>query len=204
MSMTTMALVSLLEQIYLSWGYLIVFSATLIETSPLGFTIPGGLFIAMGGYFSFGNPGMLVIFVISGSLGMLSTFYISYLLGKKTGYAFARRLNQENNIKRARILLEKHGPVILTTSLLASLTRFWISYVAGAQKYNFVKFTFYATIASLTWNSLFVMVGYLAGSQRQSLETGIAQLGILAWGMVIIAVLIIYLKSKSEFPAKKM
>ncbi|OGM24652.1 hypothetical protein A2962_01725 [Candidatus Woesebacteria bacterium RIFCSPLOWO2_01_FULL_39_61] len=200
--METTALIASIEQLYLSWGYLIVFLATLIETSPLGFTIPGGLFIALGGFYSYGNPAELVIVVISGSLGMLSTFWISYFLGKNTGNSLAKLFHQEVNIKRAKILLEKHGPIILTTSLLASLTRFWIAYVAGTQRYNFIKFSFYALVASLTWNSLFVIIGYLAGSERQNLEAGLARLGILAWGIVLVAILIIYSKSKKEFSQK--
>jgi membrane protein DedA with SNARE-associated domain len=202
--METANLIALIEVLYLSWGYLIVFLATLIETSPLGFTIPGGLIIALGGFYSFGNPKSLVVVVIAGSLGMLSTFWSSYFLGKKTGYRIALYLHQEKNVNRAKILLEKHGPVILTTSLLASITRFWVAYVAGIQKYNFALFSFYALVASLSWNSLFVMIGYLAGSERQNLEKGLAQLGILAWGIVIIAVLIIYLLAKKEFPQKNV
>lgn len=201
--METTKFITFIEQLYSSWGYLIVFLATLIETSPLGFTIPGGLFIALGGFYSYGNPKILPIVVLSGSLGMLTTFWISYFLGKKTGYSLTTRFHQEKNVNRAKILLDKHGPVILTTSLLASLTRFWISYVAGVQNYNFIKFSFYAVVASLTWNSLFVMVGYLAGSERQNLEAGLTRLGILAWGIVFVAVLIIYLKSKKEFSQKE-
>lgn len=199
MLMETTYFILFIEQLYSTWGYLVVFFATLIETSPFGFTIPGGLIIALGGYFSYGNPKALPFFVLSGSLGMLTTFWLSYFLGKETGYSLTKRLHQEKNINRAKILLDKHGPVILTTSLLASLTRFWISYVAGVQNYNFTKFSFYAFVASLTWNSLFVIIGYIAGSERQILETGVAQLGILAWGFVILALVIIYIKSKNEF-----
>src|SRR3990170_1598999 len=95
-----------------------------------------------------------------------------------------------------------------TTALIASIEQlylswgFLIAYVAGTQRYNFIKFSFYALVASLTWNSLFVIIGYLAGSERQNLEAGLARLGILAWGIVLVGILIIYSKSKKEFSQK--
>ncbi len=197
--METIQLIDRLEKLYSSWGYPLVFLSSLIETSPIGFAIPGGLIVALGGFFAFGKSSTLALVVISGSLGMLVTFIGAYILGRKTGFTLAKKLNQEKFAQQASILLEKQGPVILTTSLLANLTRFWVAYVAGAQGYNILRFLFYATTASLTWNSLLVTIGYLAGSERSHLESGIAKLGILSWILVLFLVAIISLKMKREF-----
>jgi len=194
----TLALIDKIEKIYLSWGYLLVFLSSLIETSPIGFTIPGGLIVSLGGFFAFGNRINLVGVVISGTLGMLVTFLIAYQLGKKTGTSLAKKFHQEKYAELAKRLLNNHGPVILTTSLLANLTRFWIAYAAGAEGYSFIRFLFYASAASLTWNSLLVTIGYLAGSGRQELESGIAKLGIVSWGLLFLALAVIYFKTKGE------
>jgi len=51
---------------------------------------------------------------------------------------------------------------------------------------------FYSGVASLAWSSLLVIVGFLAGSEREKLEAGLAGLGILSWGLVFLAAAIIY------------
>ena len=143
--MNSVGIILQLEEIYNSMGYVLVFLGSLIETSPVGFMIPGGLIVATGGFFSYVNNLSLVGIVISGWLGMLITFLLAYFLGRKTGLSLAKKFHQEYFFRQATILLEKHGATILTTSLLANLTRFWVAYVAGSQNYNLIKFIFYAS-----------------------------------------------------------
>jgi membrane protein DedA with SNARE-associated domain len=197
--MDTLQIIDKIEQIYLTYGYPLVFISSLIETSPIGFIIPGGLVVSIGGFFAYGKPLVLVGVVLAGTSGMMATFLLAYLLGKKYGMSLAKKFNQQDNAKRAKHLLEKHGPVILTTSLLANLTRFWIAFVAGSQEFKIFKFILYATVASLTWNSLLVFVGYLAGSERGKLESGVTRLGIFSWALVVVAGTIIYWKIKKEY-----
>ena len=189
--MDTLELIDDIEIIYSNWGNLVIFLSSFIETLPLGFLIPGGLIIALGGFYSYGNGINLIGVIVSGTLGMTLAFITGYFVGKKTGLGLVKWLKQEKNADMARVLLENQGPAILTTSLMGNLTRFWIAYIAGSQKYNFVKFLFYGVIASLSWNSLFVMIGYLAGSERDKLESGIAKLGLLSYGLVMLALVII-------------
>ena len=121
-------LINKIELIYGSWGYLLVFLSSFIETTPMGWAIPGGTIVAIGGFFSYGNnPSFLVGTLIFGALGMLLTFLLAYYAGLKTGLYFIKKFHQEKNAKRAELLLKHHGPTILTTSLLANLTRFWVS-----------------------------------------------------------------------------
>lgn len=186
-----------LELIYLDYGYLIVFLGSLIETTPIGWAIPGGFIAALGGFYAYGGGVSLVAILVSAWLGMLLTFLIAYYLGAKTGLWLAHKLNQEKNAEMAKTLLEGHGPTILTTSLMANLTRFWVAYIAGSQNYSFFKFLFFSSVAALSWSSLNVAAGYLAGSQREKLESWLAGLGILSWALLLLAGLIIYRKIKS-------
>ena len=193
----------MIEVIFFSHGYLLVFISNFIETTPLGWLIPGGILVALGGFFAYNGTLTFGGVLASSSAGMLLTFLLAYLLGKKTGMKLAKRFNQEKNAERAKTLLDNHGAVILTTSLLANFTRFWISYVAGVKKYNLRLFLFYATIASLTWNALLVTVGYLAGAEREKLETSVARLGIVAWIFLFVAIGVIYWKVDSDFKKEK-
>ena len=188
-----------LEHLYLSYGYLIVFLTSFIEISPMGWVIPGGTLLAAAGFFAYGNKSSLLVILVFGWFGALLTFLLAYFLGRHTGNQLAIKLKQEKNAKHARELLKRHGGVILTTSMMANLTRFWVAYIAGKEHYNFLRFLFYSGIASLAWSSLFIIIGYFAGSERSQLEKGISRLGVLAWSLFLIAGLIIYLKAKREF-----
>lgn len=188
-----------LENLYLSYGYPVVFLSALIEISPMGWTIPGGLILAGGGFYSYGGNISLLTILVAGWLGSWFTFFLAYLIGNKTGMWLVKRLKQEKNAERAKILLKRHGGAILITSMMANLTRFWVAYVAGSQNYSLFKFTFYSGAASLTWSSLMVIIGYLAGSEREKLETGVARLGIIGWLFLLIALAVIYWKTKKEY-----
>lgn len=196
--MDLITLISFLENLFASYGYPIVFFSAFIEITPLGFAIPGGIILAIAGFFAYSETIPLLGVLIFGWLGAWLTFLLTYILGQKTGLRLVRKFKQERAANRAKILLKKHGPVILTTSMLANLTRFWVAYIAGSQKYEFKRFFFYSGIAALTWTSLMVVIGYLAGSKRENLEAGIAGLGILAWLLLLVAIGVIYWVNKKE------
>lgn len=188
-----------LEELYQTYGYAVLFFGSFIETSPFGWIVPGGLIVALGGFFAYGGGISLYLTIVSAWLGMWSTFLVAYFLGKKTGISLIKRFRQEKNAQRAKKLLQNHGPSILTTSLMANLTRFWVAYVAGSQRFNFVKFLFYSGAASLTWTGFLVVVGYLAGAERGSIESGLTRLGILSWGLLLLALFFIYWHARHEY-----
>jgi membrane protein DedA with SNARE-associated domain len=127
------------------------------------------------------------------------TFILAYYLGSVTGKQLIVFFKQHKNAKRAEYLLENHGGAILTTSMLANMTRFWVAYVAGIQKYHFFKFLFYSSVASLTWVSLMVVIGYIAGSERGQIESIAGRAGLIGWAFLVLAFVILYISGKKEF-----
>jgi membrane protein DedA with SNARE-associated domain len=190
--------VNKIEEAYSLWGYLLVFISSFIETSPLGFTIPGSLMVAVGGFFAYAGKVSFFGILLAGTAGMLTVFVFAYWLGKTLGEKLVKIFKQEKNAEKARVLLNKHGMAILTTSLLATFTRFWVAFIAGAQSYNFTRFLFYSTAVSFVWNLLLVMVGYFAGSGRVQMESGLARLGVFTWLLLIAAISVIYWANKKE------
>jgi membrane protein DedA with SNARE-associated domain len=148
--MELIKLISILENLFASYGYAIVFLASFVEITPLGWTIPGGTILAIAGFFAYGARVSLLVILVLGWLGAWLVLLLAYFLGNKTGYQLVKKIKQEKNAERAKILLREHGGVILATSMLASLTRFWVAYIAGTQKYSLLKFLFYSAAASLT------------------------------------------------------
>lgn len=164
----------------------------------MGWTIPGGTILAVGGFFAYSEGVSLLKIIVSGWAGSWLTLLLSYLIGFKSGDYLKKKLKQEKNAKRAELLLKKYGPAVLTTSMISNLTRFWAAYIAGAQKYYFPRFVFFSGIASLAWVSLMVIIGYLAGSGRGNIESGLTNMGIFGWILIPLLGLFIYIKTKKE------
>lgn len=183
-----------------SYGYPVIFFGSLIEITPVGWAIPGGAILVIAGYLSNGNNNLpLIPVIVFGTLGAWMAFILAYVLGRKSGMWLVSKLHQEKNARFAKSVLKNNGPVILTTSMMANLTRFWISYIAGVEKYNFLKFNLYAFVASLSWVSLMTILGYFAGFEKQNLRNILSSVGILAWVFLIIAVVVIYRSVKHEY-----
>lgn len=184
-------LINTVEPLFLTNAYLISFFASFIEISPMGWIIPGAYILATGGFFSFTNDSTLLGIITFASLGSWAIFVIAYFLGFKTGLYLVKKLKQEKNAQKAKFLLERHGGRILTASLMSPPIRFWVAYIAGSQRYNFSKFIIYSGLASFGWSTMWVMIGYFAGSQRQSIQQNLAKFGILGWVFVIAPIFII-------------
>lgn len=190
----------LIRILFEQWGYPIIFFASLIEITPLGWAVPGGAILVVAGYLSNGNLNLpLIPIIIWGTLGTWVAFLLAYLLGSKTGMWLVEKLHQQKNAAFAKKILKNNGAAILTTSMMANLTRFWISYIAGVEKYNLLKFNLYAFVASLSWVSLMVMLGFFAGYEKENLKNIINGVGILAWLFLIIAVFVIFRSIKKEY-----
>lgn len=182
------------------FGFIFIFFGSLIEITPLGWAIPGGVILLIAGYLSNGNPNLPFIpIILYGSLGAWLAFNLAYFLGNKSGMWLVNKLHQQKNAEFAKRMLKNNGPAILTTSMLANLTRFWISYIAGVEKYNFLKFNLYASIASITWVSLMTVLGFLAGYEKEYLKRIISGVGILAWIFLAVAIFVIVKSIRHEY-----
>jgi membrane protein DedA with SNARE-associated domain len=191
-------IVAFAENLYLSYGLPIIFLTSLIEITPFGWAIPGGSLLTLGGFFAYGRPTYLIATIFFGWIGSWSTFIIAYLLGAGAANKLNLNIRGGKAAKQAEILLKRQGPVVMTSAMLASITRFWIAFYAGSKKFDPKKFTIYSGVASLSWTSLMVIIGYLAGTQRDKLEGSSARLGILSWFLFIIFAIFIYFKVRKD------
>jgi len=186
------------EKFFLNWWWAIAFMSSIVEMSPAGWLIPGGALVAILGFIAWGNPEILVGVIFLSTLGGFIGVMSAYFLGFKTGQTLITKLNQKKIARKADEILKVSGPIVLTTSMLAGITRFWIAYIAGSQKYLFTKFLLYALVSSFTWSSALTVVGYIAGSSIEELEDGISILGILTWLLIIFSAIVIIVRTKKD------
>ena len=193
-------LINTLESYFRTYGYLTVFLGSFIEITPLGWLVPGGVILAIAGFFANTPDGLsLISIIIFGTMGAWATFLSSYFLGRKTGMWLVKKLRQERNATLAKHLLKKYGGVILTTSMMANLTRFWVAYVAGVDRYHFGKFLLYSVTASLGWVSIMTFLGFFAGYERGNIENIAGATGIIGWLFLAIAGFVIYKSISHEY-----
>lgn len=198
--MDLIQVLDVLGTLFEKFGYPIIFLGSLIEITPLGWAVPGGAILVIAGYLSNGNPNLpLIPIILWGTVGTWIAFLLAYALGRKTGMWLVNKLHQQKNASFAKRILKNNGAAILTTSMMANLTRFWISYIAGVEKYNLLKFNLYAFVASLSWVSMMVLLGYFAGFEKENLRSLTRSVGILAWVFLIIAVVVIIKAIKHEY-----
>ncbi len=197
--MDLLKILDLLATLFEQWGYPIIFFGSLIEVTPLGWAVPGGAILLIAGYLSNGSQTLeLVPIIIWGTFGAWIALLLAYILGSKSGLWLVKKLHQEKNAETAKKMLKNNGGAILTTSMMANLTRFWISYIAGVEKYDFFKFNIFAYVASITWVSLMVMLGYFAGFEKENLRNIVKGAGIIAWIFLIIAIVVIVKSIRHE------
>lgn len=189
-----------LEYFFQNYGLLTVFVGSFVEITPLGWIVPGGVILAIAGFFAPTSEVLSVpAIIVTGSLGAWLTFISSYILGRKTGMWLVTKLRQEKNAAVAKRLLQKHGGVILTTSMMANLTRFWVAYVAGVDRYNFGKFLLYSGAASISWVSIMTFLGFFIGYERESVEAIAGAAGIISWLFLALAGFILYKSISHEY-----
>ncbi|AKM83079.1 hypothetical protein A2422_04535 [Candidatus Woesebacteria bacterium RIFOXYC1_FULL_31_51] len=193
-------LLNIISVIFEKWGILIIFFGSLIEITPFGWAVPGGVILAVAGFLSNNNQNLSIIpIIMTGTFGAWIALMLAYIFGLKSGMWLVKKLHQENNARFAKSLLQKNGGVILTTSMLANLTRFWISYIAGVEKYSFLKFNIYAFLASLGWVSVMTLLGFFAGYEKENLINITKSIGIITWILLLIAIFVIYKAIKKEY-----
>lgn len=196
--MNTIEIVQNIKILFDKFGLIIVFLTSFIEITPFGWTVPGGLIIAVASFFSHPNVYLFTKIIIAAWLGAYLSLIGGYMLGKRTGYWLVKKLKQEKNAQRAKNLLKKNGAIVLTSSMLANLTRFWTAYVAGIDGYSFYRFLVYSAVASLGWVSLVAFIGFIAGAERGQVEAIISKLGILSWVLIVIALIVILISIKQD------
>lgn len=193
-------LIEFLGYYFDNYSNITIFISSFLEMSPIGWLVPGGAALAIGGFFANGkDPSALMFLIFWGTMGSWLAFLLSYFLGKKSGMWLVKKLNQKKNAAFAKNLLENHGATILTTSMMANLTRFWISYIAGVESYKLTKFLTYSFVASFGWTLILVISGYVAGYERGNLEAAIGSIGIIGWIILALALFILQRSIRHEY-----
>lgn len=182
-----LSILNFLEPQYARFGYLLVFLGSCFEnTFFLGWILPGGLIVSLGGFYTktvgMSLPVVLILSIIGATLGKIFDFWVGYYFGKK----IIRRFKLEKQEKLAEHFIKKHGArAFFLTSVVGQL-RSILMITSGIIRTPFKWFLTVVTVTSAIWGIVFVFLGYFLGENRKYLEQVISYIGVFGWVIIIV------------------
>jgi len=163
--------------------------------------IPPAVYVAM-------EPGSnlnIFLIVLFGTIGALIgasfNYFMSKWLGRFVIYKFADSkvgklfMLSSQKIQKAELFFNEHGKTSTFIGRLIPVVRHLISIPAGLAKMNYLTFILYTFLGAGLWNIILAALGYLAGENRELINTYSHELSYVFVG--IGAVLLVWLVLKS-------
>ncbi len=160
-------------QVISSLGYFGVFFLMMLESMifpiPSELVMPFAGFLAARGTFNFW---LVVFFSAFGSLvGSLLSYYIGYYGGKGVVKKFGKyAFLDEHDLDKTHNWFNKKGPRTIFVSRFVPVVRHLISIPAGIGKMDLKKFCIFTVIGATMWNTFLAYLGYVLGSNWESVK----------------------------------
>ncbi len=159
---------------------------------PSEMVIPPAVYIAM-------NPESdlnILLIILFGTIGALIgasfNYFISRWLGRFVIYKFADSkvgnllMLSSEKIKKSEKFFNDHGKTSTFIGRLIPVVRHLISIPAGLAKMNYFSFLLYTTLGAGLWNIILAGMGYLAGENRNLINSYSHELSYLFLGVGIL------------------
>lgn len=161
---------------------------------PSEMVIPPAVYVAM-------EPGSdlsIFLIILFGTLGALIGASFNYImamwLGRLVIYKFADSkigrllMLSSEKIQKSEKFFNDHGKTSTFIGRLIPVVRHLISIPAGLAKMNYLNFILYTFLGAGLWNIILAGLGYLAGENRELIETYSHE---LSYGFLVIGVLLV-------------
>lgn len=149
-------------------GYFVLFS--LLFLCGLGLPVPEDVPLLLAGYFIYHGKMHLAAASILAWLGIIGGDCVLYYLGKKYGLNVTKlpmvgKHITEKRIKRVEYLYSRYGIWVVAVGRLFAGIRGAMVAVAGAIRFNFIKFIIADGLAALVSGGLWIWLGYWGGKK---------------------------------------
>lgn len=142
--------------------FVIVFLEYLsIPGVPSGVIMPAGGVLVANGDYSF-----MVVFLLSmiaGILGSLILYFVGYYIGNSAlDWVYNKFSKSRSSIDKVLSYFDKFGERGIFVCRLFPVARTLVSLIAGTVRSNIKTFIIYSVLGMSIWNSLFIIIGYVA------------------------------------------
>jgi membrane-associated protein len=182
-----------LGPVFGSAGYVIVFAATLLESSAfIGVVVPGDVVLALGGVYAARGELSLPWVIALGALGTICGESIGYWLGSRFGESLVRRLpfadRFNDKIARAREAFDRNDAKVLLVGRFASGLRVIVPFTAGMGHTTYARFMAFVIPTATVWAIGVGVLGYVLGNNVDLIDTILSRFGWAVLGLFILAV----------------
>jgi membrane-associated protein len=168
----------------------------------VGFFVPGEVATILGGVIASQHHANLVVMIlvvaICASLGNLS----GYLVGRTIGpWLLERRFLKGNaGLTRTRELIAHHGGPAVFIGRWVVFVRAVLPGMAGISHMRLAKFVVFSIAGGVVWGTMWVLIGYAAGSSYTSVEKAVGNWSLVILGVVVVAlgIYLFYRKRKEK------
>lgn len=181
----------------------LVFLFPAVEASVfVGVLIPGEIGIVLGGVMA--NQGKLPLWavVVTAIAGAVIGDTVGYWVGKRYGEWLLSRLPNrildEDKMHGAEDTVRRYGGRAVFVGRFTAALRALVPGTAGMSGVRYGKFLAWNAAGGTIWATIFVMIGYLAGSQYQSIEKYANYIGIGLLVVIAVVLLVRHRRNKSR------
>lgn len=154
-------------------GVLVLFG--LLFACGIGLPLPEDIPLTIAGFLVAKGQMHLWLACIAGWCGIIGGDLVLYHLGKKFGLEITRvpfvgKHVTEERIRKAEILFERYGVLVVAVGRLFAGIRGAMVIAAGATRFSLVKFIIADGLAALVSGGLFLWLGHWVGANLGSLD----------------------------------
>ena len=149
-------LISLLN----TYGIYIIFILITLEYAC--FPIPSEVVLPLAGaigYLNNINPLIMILLAtVCGYIGAIFCYYLGYF--GKTKIINKLNKNNEREANESKSFYKKYANFAICGGRIVPICRTYISFVAGANKHNFISYSIFTLIGIIIWNATLITLGY--------------------------------------------
>ena len=181
-----------------SYGYVIVFFATLLENVFIvGSFTPGDVITAAAAFTATTPQGAGLspwLLFLAATMGTFVGTNVSYFIGRRGGRDLLERIGPRfginlDAIEAGEAYFEKHGSPTIILARFIAVMKNMAPAIAGASHMKLVWFEVYTLVGSILYSAILVGVGWFFGANFQA---GLKYLGAFSWlGFILVIVAIV-------------
>jgi membrane-associated protein len=178
-----------LSEYFLTWviAYGAPVFAGILFASGLGLPLPASvLVIAVGAFVRLGMIDATPVFLY-GIVAVVIGDSFCYVIGRWLGEKLPAKVKTSQTWRSAQEAFDRHAglAVLLTRSVLSSLA-VPINLIAGSSNYRYRAFLLFDLVGEGIWLGLYGGLGYIFGSQWESIKDSLSDFGGLLAGVVLL------------------
>jgi membrane-associated protein len=199
-------LVDWLRPFFDTFGYVIVFAGTFLESAAFtSFVVPGDVILSLGGVYSghgdLSLPWTIGVGILAGLLGSSTGYAVGWRYGERVlrRVPILRRFEHRfDEVKRA--IADNAGKTIVLGRFVTGAGGF-VPFVAGTSRVPPRRFFAYAVPTVAVWATAFLLLGYLVGDNIRAIDRVVKSIGWVGLGIAVLLVgLLIWRRRRKAAP----